>query len=102
MSSASDLVFSTEKILFSQGCANRHAMDKTALVAQLLEKIQSQRLLARRAEEDARQGAKDLATPQEKREDARHSLEFGALATAHERRSRQLKEDQEDLESLRL
>lgn len=77
-------------------------MDKAALVAQLIAKIQSQRLLAQRAEEDAREGARDLATGQEKREDSRHALEFGALATAHERRTRQLKEDQEDLEALRL
>lgn len=77
-------------------------MDKAALVAQLVAKLQSQRLLARRAEEDAREGARDLSTGQEKREDARNVLEFGALATAHERRTRQLQEDLEDLEALRL
>lgn len=77
-------------------------MDKAALVAQLTEKLRQQQQLTRRAEGDARDGARDLATPQEKREDARHALEFGALAKAHEKRLRQLAGDLEELDALRL
>jgi transcription elongation GreA/GreB family factor len=77
-------------------------MDKTALVAQLQAKIRDQLLVVRRAEGDAREGARDLATEQEKREDSRYALEFGALAAGHDKRMRQLSEDRDALDNLRL
>lgn len=72
-------------------------MDKATLFEQLQTKLRDQLRVARHAEGDAREGARDLADASEKRADSRHALEQGALASGHERRLRQLTEELEAL-----
>lgn len=75
-------------------------MDKRALVNQLSVKLRGQLNVVRRAGTDAQQAVRDVATEQEKKADARQSIEFGSLATGHLRRARQLTEEIEALEHL--
>ena len=62
-------------------------MDKIELVEQLAERLNATAQIALRASEDAAVEARDGATPQEKREDARVALEQGRLAKAQNQRA---------------
>jgi len=77
-------------------------MDKRALLNQLAVKLRGQLNVVRRAGTDAQQAARDVATEQEKKADARQSIEFGSLATGHLRRARQITEELDALEHLPL
>jgi transcription elongation GreA/GreB family factor len=61
-------------------------MDKQALCAQLAAQIRQRASVAERASVAAAEIARDGATPQEKREDARVALEYGGLARGQGRR----------------
>ncbi|WNZ62489.1 hypothetical protein QEG98_01165 [Myxococcus sp. MxC21-1] len=56
-------------------------LDKHALLGQLADRLQQSDRLAHRAEAEAREAARSLATESEKKEDGRAALEFGSLAT---------------------
>jgi transcription elongation GreA/GreB family factor len=62
------------------------AVDKRALVEQLASKIQQSASIAHRAVVDATEGARESATPAEKREDGRVALEFQSLAKGQAQR----------------
>ncbi len=72
-----------------------------ALVAQLSERLQHTDRLAHRAEAEAREAARSLATESEKREDGRAAIEYGSLATGQAARARRLAEELSALEALR-
>ncbi len=62
------------------------AVDKRALVQQLASRIQQSAAIAQRAVVDATEGARESATPAEKREDGRVALEFQSLAKGQAQR----------------
>ncbi|MBF5045340.1 GreA/GreB family elongation factor [Aggregicoccus sp. 17bor-14] len=69
------------------------SLDKKHLLAQLIERLQHSDRVAHRAEADAREAAKSLATESEKKEDGRAAIEFGSLATGQATRARRLAEE---------
>ncbi|MCP3166078.1 GreA/GreB family elongation factor [Myxococcus sp. CA051A] len=69
------------------------SLDKQALMLQLAERLQQSDRLAHRAEAEAREAARSLATESEKREDGRAALEFGSLATGQANRARRVQEE---------
>jgi transcription elongation GreA/GreB family factor len=66
-------------------------MDKGALVAQLLAKLEEALVVAERARDAAVVEAREGATPAEKRDDARVALEWSGLARGQARRAAQLR-----------
>jgi transcription elongation GreA/GreB family factor len=68
-------------------------LDKRALMAQLAERLQQTDRLAHRAQADAREAARSLATESEKKEDGRAAIEYGSLATGQAARARRLQEE---------
>lgn len=77
------------------------SLDKLALLDQLLARLGASDRGAWRAEAEAREAARSLATESEKREDGRAVLEFGALATGQAQRARRLAEEVRELIRLR-
>ncbi|NOJ97501.1 transcription elongation factor GreAB [Corallococcus sp. CA049B] len=68
-------------------------LDKHTLLHQLSERLQQSDRLAHRAEADAREAARSLATESEKKEDGRAAIEYGSLATGQAQRARRLQEE---------
>ncbi|MBZ4421567.1 GreA/GreB family elongation factor [Myxococcus sp. RHSTA-1-4] len=68
-------------------------LDKHELLRQLAERLQQSDRLAHRAEAEAREAARSLATESEKKEDGRAALEFGSLATGQAARARRVQEE---------
>ncbi|RKH44819.1 GreA/GreB family elongation factor [Corallococcus sicarius] len=68
-------------------------LDKHTLLHQLAERLQQSDRLAHRAEADAREAARSLATESEKKEDGRAAIEYGSLATGQAQRARRLQEE---------
>lgn len=77
------------------------ALDKQALIDQLAEQFVHSDRIAHRAEADAREAARSLATESEKREDGRAALEYGSLATGQAQRARRVQEELKTLQSFR-
>ncbi len=76
-------------------------MDKRALIEQLASRIRQSAAVAQRAGEDAATIARDGATPQEKREDARVALEFQSLAKGQAKRADKARAELAILEAFR-
>lgn len=76
-------------------------LDKQALLSQLSERLQHSDKLAHRAEADAREAARSLATESEKKEDGRAAIEYGSLATGQAARARRVQEELAALHTLR-
>jgi transcription elongation GreA/GreB family factor len=76
-------------------------MDKIELVEQLAGRIQATAQIALRASEDAAVEARDGATPQEKREDARVALEQSRMAKAQNQRAQRALAELDALASFR-
>jgi transcription elongation GreA/GreB family factor len=68
-------------------------LDKTELIAQLAERLQHSDRLAVRAQLEAREAARTLATESEKKEDGRAAIEYGSLATGQAARARRVQEE---------
>jgi transcription elongation GreA/GreB family factor len=81
--------------------ALRWAMDKQFMVEQLATRIRESAQVALREHEAAASEARDGATPDEKRADARVALEFSALAHAQGRRAHAALDDLAVLEGFR-
>ncbi|RYF03658.1 MAG: GreA/GreB family elongation factor [Deltaproteobacteria bacterium] len=62
-------------------------------IEQLAAQLRGSDAVAQRAEQDAREAARTLATESEKKEDGRASLEFGSLATGQANRARGAQQD---------
>jgi transcription elongation GreA/GreB family factor len=75
-------------------------LDKLNLLAQLSERLQRSDQLAHRAEAEAREAARSLATESEKREDGRAAIEYGSLATGQAARARRVQEEIAALQGL--
>lgn len=75
-------------------------LDKQALLSQLSERLQHSDKLAHRAEADAREAARSLATESEKKEDGRAAIEYGSLATGQAARARRVQEELAALHTL--
>jgi transcription elongation GreA/GreB family factor len=69
------------------------ALDKIELLAQLADRLRQSDRVAHRAEADAREAARSLATESEKKEDGRAAIEFGSLATGQAARARRVQEE---------
>jgi transcription elongation GreA/GreB family factor len=69
-------------------------------VEQLRQRLHQSVIAAQRAEAEARESARTLATESEKKENARVMLEYGSLATAHAARSREALAQLRDLDAL--
>ncbi len=68
-------------------------LDKNELLAQLTEHLHQSDRLAWRAENEAREAARSLATESEKKEDGRAAIEYGSLATGQAARARRVQEE---------
>ncbi|HEX8818775.1 MAG TPA: GreA/GreB family elongation factor [Archangium sp.] len=68
-------------------------LEKSELLAQLAERLRQSDRLAHRAEADAREAARSLATESEKKEDGRAAIEYGSLATGQAQRARRVLEE---------
>lgn len=71
------------------------------LVDQLRAHLEQTAATAKRAELDAREAARTVATASEKREDGRVALEFGSLATGQSQRAREASEQLAALDAFR-
>jgi transcription elongation GreA/GreB family factor len=69
------------------------SLDRRFFIEQLQAQYRARLDVALRAEEDAREAARSLATESEKKEDGRAALEFGSLATGQGERARRLREE---------
>ena len=76
-------------------------MDKRALCDQLARRLREGAAVAQRASVDAAIAARDAATPQEKREDARLALEYGGLAKGQAARAEKARAELAALEAFR-
>ncbi len=70
------------------------------LLSQLTERLQRSDRLAHRAEAEAREAARSLATESEKKEDGRAAIEYGSLATGQAARARRVQEELAALSAL--
>jgi hypothetical protein len=77
-------------------------IDKRLLLQQLRQQYVDRMASARRAELDARDAAKTVATESEKKEDARVALELGSLANGQALRSRAAREEIDAIDALCL
>lgn len=77
-------------------------MDKASLLAQVVARVQQALDIAHKTASGSREAAQTIADEKEKKADARAGLEFGALATGHEKRARQLHAELEALGQVRL
>jgi transcription elongation GreA/GreB family factor len=68
-------------------------LDKHALLDQLADRLRQSDRLAHRAELEAREAARTLATESEKKEDGRAVIEYGSLATGQAQRARRVQEE---------
>jgi transcription elongation GreA/GreB family factor len=68
-------------------------LNKMHLIEQLAQRLQQSEAVAARAEHDAREAARSLATESEKREDGRTAIEYGSLAKGQAARTRKVQED---------
>lgn len=68
-------------------------LDKNALLHQLADRLHQSDRLAHRAEADAREAARTLATESEKKEDGRSAIEYGSLATGQAQRARRVHDE---------
>ncbi len=68
-------------------------LDKRELMAQLAERLQHSDRIAVRAQVEAREAARSLATESEKKEDGRAAIEYGSLATGQAARARRVQEE---------
>jgi transcription elongation GreA/GreB family factor len=68
-------------------------LDKHALLDQLADRLHQSDRLAHRAELEAREAARTLATESEKKEDGRAVIEYGSLATGQAQRARRVQEE---------
>ena len=68
-------------------------LDKNALLDQLADRLRQSDKLAHRAELEAREAARTLATESEKKEDGRAVIEYGSLATGQANRARRVQEE---------
>ena len=75
-------------------------LDKNALLTQLIDRLHQSDRLAHRAEADAREAARSLATESEKKEDGRAAIEYGSLATGQAQRARRVYEELQVLADL--
>ena len=73
-------------------------LDRRFFIQQLEAQYRERLAVACRAEEDAREAARTIATEAEKKEDGRVALEFGSLATGQAGRAQALREELETLE----
>jgi transcription elongation GreA/GreB family factor len=76
------------------------ALDKKLLLDQLRQRYVQSRAVARRAETDAREAARTMATESEKKEDGRVAIEFGGLASGQAQRQAQAQRELEALDAL--
>jgi transcription elongation GreA/GreB family factor len=77
-------------------------MDKQFMIEQLAARIRESAQVAMREHEAAAEEARDGATPQEKREDARTAVEFSNLARAQGRRASAALDDLATIEAFHL
>jgi len=75
-------------------------LDKNSLLTQLVDRLHQSDRLAHRAEADAREAARSLATESEKKEDGRAAIEYGSLATGQAQRARRVHEELQALADL--
>src|SRR5947208_6262637 len=68
-------------------------LDKRELMTQLAERLQHSDRIAVRAQVEAREAARSLATESEKKEDGRAAIEYGSLATGQAARARRVQEE---------
>lgn len=68
-------------------------LDKHTLLDQLAERLQHSDKVAHRAELEAREAARSLATESEKKEDGRAAIEYGSLASGQAARARRVQEE---------
>jgi transcription elongation GreA/GreB family factor len=76
------------------GSATRFFID------QLRERLVASLAVSKRAEQDAREAARTMATEAEKKEDGRVAIEFGSLATGHQERVRDVQQQIAALDQL--
>ena len=69
-------------------------------IEQLRERLVQAAAVAKRAEADARDAARSVATESEKKEDGRAALEFGSLATGHQNRARDVEAQVKTLDGM--
>lgn len=69
------------------------SLNKMHLIEQLAQHLQRSEAVAARAEHDAREAARSLATESEKKEDGRTAIEYGSLAKGQAARTRKVQED---------
>jgi transcription elongation GreA/GreB family factor len=68
-------------------------LDKRELMTQLAERLQHSDRVAVRAQLEAREAARSLATESEKKEDGRAAIEYGSLAMGQAARARRVQEE---------
>ncbi|MBI5510461.1 MAG: GreA/GreB family elongation factor [Deltaproteobacteria bacterium] len=76
------------------------AMNARFFVEQLRQHLVERAAVAKRAEIDARDAARTVATESEKKEDGRTALEFGSLATGQQARAREAQQQVAVLDAL--
>jgi transcription elongation GreA/GreB family factor len=76
------------------------SIDKVYFVQQLIGRLKESEEAALRAEVDAREAARSLATESEKKEDGRVTLEYGSMATAQAARTRKAREELAQISAL--
>lgn len=76
------------------------SLDKRSLLLQLRSTYEQRLAVAHRAEMDAREAAKTLATESEKKEDARAAIEFGSLAKGQSQRQAAAQAELDQLDAL--
>ena len=72
-------------------------LDKMHFVEQLARVLKESEAVAERAEQEAREAARCVATESEKKEDGRAAIEFGSLATAQAARTRKAQQELKQL-----
>lgn len=69
------------------------SLNKMYLIEQLAQRIRASEAVSTRAEQDAREAARSMATESEKKEDGRTAIEYGSLARGQAARARKAQED---------
>ncbi len=68
-------------------------LSKLNLIEQLAQRLRESEAVASRAEQEAREAARSMATESEKKEDGRTAIEYGSLAMGQAARSRKAQAD---------